>query len=108
MKHTDAAKVAALMGNHGFPVAMASKSIPTNILPLKRFYLYAFSHPHQDWIAIGSFNTLAEANKELIALRAQTNHGVVLEQTWDEFVTQATQSRLGKLAEALEKLGLVI
>jgi hypothetical protein len=106
------ARRSVLYGLTGWPVAAISAvkanaaEANTPTIKPKLFYLWVFSHAQEDWVPIGVFNTREEG--ELVLKDTKAQNGVVLESTWDEFVSMATSSRIGELAKALEKIGLKI
>lgn len=73
----------------------------------KMFYVAVFSRQAEDYIIVGAYSEKAKADDHLATLKAKENtSGSVLEWSWTEFETFATKSRIGKLADALEKLGI--
>lgn len=100
----------SLPSSTGWPVAIARTGNGNgNVNEIPKYYVWVFCHYEENYIPFGMFNTKEEADTALTNWKAEASHhisGAVLELSWREFVGMAVQQRLGKLAEALEKLGL--
>lgn len=87
-------------------------SSSSSVTPIMH-YIWSFSWADDDYVPIGVYNTREEADKVLEEIRKKvtmTNgfSGAVISSTWSEFVSMATRTKLGRLAESLEKLGLKV
>lgn len=59
----------------------------------KLWYVFSFSHAHQDYICFGVFNTRVQAEPLVKALKARNHVSVaVAEYSWQEFTNMVTKA----------------
>lgn len=72
----------------------------------KLFYVWSFSHEEEDYIPVSVHNDKQAAEAALVEEKKSNKSSTVLELNWTQFTSMATTRRLGRVAEALAKMGL--
>jgi hypothetical protein len=68
------------------------------------FYVWEFDAIGECWVPAGAFSLRAEADALAAESQAAGRNGHALEEPFEVFVDRAVRSRLGDLAEALDRI----